>query len=84
MSQPRARIASQLGIALAIVLALVITGSTLFALRSLDNANLATRQEHLASEARLLADQLDTFHGSLKDNTQRLSGLFERRFDEDS
>ncbi|MCV9918207.1 methyl-accepting chemotaxis protein [Pseudomonas sp. BT-42-2] len=80
MSEPRARIASQLGIALAIVLALVITGSTLFALRSLDNANLATRQEHLASEARLLADQLDTFHGSLKDNTQRLSGLFERRF----
>ena len=71
MPQPRARIASQLGIALAIVLALVITGSTLFALRSLDNANLATRQEHLASEARLLADQLDTFHGSLKDNTQR-------------
>jgi len=80
MSQPRARIASQLGIALAIVLALVITGSTLFALRSLDDANLATRQAHLASEARLLADQLETFHGSLKDNTQRLSGLFERRF----
>ncbi|AUY34719.1 methyl-accepting chemotaxis protein [Pseudomonas soli] len=80
MSQPRARIASQLGIALAIVLALVITGSTLFALRSLDDANLTTRQAHLASEARLLADQLDTFHGSLKDNTQRLSGLFERRF----
>jgi len=80
MSQPRARIASQLGIALAIVLALVISGSTLFALRSLDDANLATRQAHLASEARLLADQLDTFHGSLKDNTQRLSGLFERRF----
>lgn len=80
MPQPRARIASQLGIALAIVLALVISGSTLFALRSLDDANLATRQAHLASEARLLADQLDTFHGSLKDNTQRLSGLFERRF----
>ncbi|MCG8295892.1 methyl-accepting chemotaxis protein [Pseudomonas entomophila] len=80
MSQPRARIASQLGVALAVVLALVITGSTLFALRSLDDANLTTRQAHLASEARLLADQLDTFHGSLKDNTQRLSGLFERRF----
>ena len=80
MSQPRARIASQLGIALAIVLALVITGSTLFALRSLDDANLTTRQAHLGSEARLLADQLDTFHGSLRDNTQRLSGLFERRF----
>ncbi|MDH4549557.1 methyl-accepting chemotaxis protein [Pseudomonas sp. BN607] len=80
MSQPRARIASQLGVALAIVLALVISGSTLFALRSLDDANLATRQAHLASEARLLADQLDTFHSSLKDNTQRLSGLFESRF----
>ena len=80
MPQSRARIASQLGLALAAVLAVVITGSTLFALRSLDNANLATRQEHLASEARLLSDQLDTFHTSLKDNTQRLSGLFERRF----
>ena len=32
MPTPRARIASQLGIALAIVLTLVITGSTLFAL----------------------------------------------------
>ncbi|MBA6130313.1 methyl-accepting chemotaxis protein [Pseudomonas juntendi] len=80
MSQPRARIASQLGVALAIVLALVISGSTLFALRSLDDANLATRQAHLGSEARLLADQLETFHSSLKDNTQRLSGLLERRF----
>ncbi|MBA1204071.1 methyl-accepting chemotaxis protein [Pseudomonas capeferrum] len=80
MPRPRALIASQLGIALAAVLAIAITGSTLFALRSLDHANLATRQAHLASEARLLADQLDTFHTSLKDNTQRLSGLFERRF----
>ena len=80
MPRPRARIASQLGIALAAVLALVITGSTLFALRSLDDANFATRERHLASEARLLADQLHTFHGSLKDNTQRLSGLFEERF----
>ncbi|CAG8869392.1 hypothetical protein PS627_03464 [Pseudomonas fluorescens] len=80
MSRSPARIASQLGVALAAVLAVVITGSTLFALRSLDSANLTTRQEHLASEARLLADQLDTFHTSLKDNTQRLSGLFERRF----
>lgn len=80
MSKPRARIASQLGVALAIVLALVITGSTLFALRALDDANFATRQQHLGSEARLLADQLATFHSSLKDNTQRLSGLFERRF----
>ncbi|MEJ5040954.1 methyl-accepting chemotaxis protein [Pseudomonas sp. B21-036] len=80
MSQPRARIASQLGIALAAVLAVVITGSTLFALRSLDSANLITRQEHLASEARLLADQLDTFHSTLRESTQRLSGLFEKRF----
>ncbi|MGC5699251.1 methyl-accepting chemotaxis protein [Pseudomonas sp. NFXW11] len=80
MSQPRARIASQLGLALALVLALVISGSTLFALRSLDSANLDTREEHLASEARLLADQLSTFHGSLRESTQRLSGLFENRF----
>ena len=80
MSQPRARIASQLGIALAAILAVVITGSTVFALRSLDSANLATREQHLASEARLLADQLSTFHGTLRDSTQRLSGLFEKRF----
>ncbi|MCO7609732.1 methyl-accepting chemotaxis protein [Pseudomonas chlororaphis] len=80
MSQPRARIASQLGLALALILALVISGSTLFALRSLDSANLDTREEHLASEARLLADQLNTFHGSLRESTQRLSGLFEKRF----
>ncbi len=80
MSQPRARIASQLGLALAVILAIVISGSTVFALRSLDTANLATREEHLASEARLLADQLSTFHGTLRENTQRLSGLFEKRF----
>ncbi len=80
MPSPRTHIASQLGVALAVVLAVVITGSTLFALHALNDANLETRQEHLLSEARLLADQLDTFHGSLKDNTQRLSGLFERRF----
>ena len=80
MSQPRARIASQLGLALAVILAVVITGSTLFALRSLDTANLATREEHLASEARLLADQLSTFHGTLRESTQRLAGLFEKRF----
>lgn len=80
MSQPRARIASQLGLALAAVLAVVVTGSTLFALRSLDHANVMTRQEHLASEARLLADQLSTFHGSLRESTQRLAGLFEKRF----
>ncbi|CAI8754705.1 methyl-accepting chemotaxis protein [Pseudomonas serboccidentalis] len=80
MSQPRARIASQLGFALAVILAIVISGSTVFALRSLDTANLATREEHLASEARLLADQLSTFHGTLRESTQRLSGLFEKRF----
>ena len=59
MSQPRARIASQLGLALAVILAVVISGSTVFALRSLDAANLDTREEHLASEARLLVDQLN-------------------------
>lgn len=80
MSQPRARIASQLGLALAVILAIVISGSTVFALRSLDAANLATREEHLGSEARLMADQLNTFHGSLRESTQRLSGLFEKRF----
>ena len=46
----------------------------------LDSANLDTREEHLASEARLLADQLSTFHGTLRESTQRLSGLFEKRF----
>lgn len=52
----------------------------MFALRSLDVANLATREEHLASGARLLADQLSTFHGTLREGTQRLSGQFEKRF----
>ena len=80
MSQSRARIASQLGLALAVILAVVISGSTVFALRSLDSANLDTREEHLASEARLLADQLNTFHSTLRESTQRLSGLFEKRF----
>jgi methyl-accepting chemotaxis protein len=82
MPQPRARIASQLGIALAVILAVVITGSTLFALRSLDSANLVIREEHMGSEARLLADQLNTFHSTLRDSTQRLAGLFEKRFSE--
>lgn len=80
MPQPRARIATQLGLALSVILAVVISGSTVFALRSLDSANLDTREEHLASEARLLADQLNTFHGTLRESTQRLSGLFEKRF----
>jgi methyl-accepting chemotaxis protein len=65
---------------LAVILAVVISGSTVFALRSLDSANLDTREEHLASEARLLADQLNTFHSTLRESTQRLSGLFEKRF----
>ena len=80
MSKPRARIATQLGIALAVILAVVISGSTLFALRSLDSSNLIIREEHMSSEARLLADQLTTFHSTLRDSTQRLSGLFEKRF----
>jgi methyl-accepting chemotaxis protein len=80
MRQPKARIATQLGIALAIILAVVISLSTAFALKSLDTANLQTREQHLTSEAQLLADQLETFHGTLRDSTQRLSGLFERRF----
>lgn len=80
MTSPRSRIAWQLATALALVLVLLISVSTLFALRSLSDANLATRQEHLGSEARLLADQLSTFHDSLRESTQRLAGLFERRF----
>jgi len=66
--------------ALAVILAVAIGGSTVFALRSLDAANLDTREEHLASEARLLADQLNTFHSTLRESTQRLTGLFEKRF----
>ena len=62
------------------ILAVVISGSTLFALRSLDASNLVIREEHMSSEARLLADQLNTFHSTLRDSTQRLSGLFEKRF----
>ncbi len=80
MSQPRSRIAWQLASALAVILVLLIGLSTLFALRSLSNATLATREEHLGSEARLLADQLSTFHDSLRESTQRLAGLFEQRF----
>ena len=52
----------------------------MFALRSLHAANLATRAEHLASEARFLADQRSTFHGTLRESTQRLGGLLEKRF----
>jgi methyl-accepting chemotaxis protein len=80
MTPPRSRIALQLAVALALMLVVLISLSTVFALRSLNNANLVTRAEHLGSEARLLADQLETFHGSLRDSTQRLAGLFEQRF----
>ncbi|SDG37077.1 Methyl-accepting chemotaxis protein [Pseudomonas seleniipraecipitans] len=80
MTQPRSRIAWQLATALAAMLVLLISVSTVFALRSLSSANLVTREEHLGSEARLLADQLTTFHSSLRESTQRLAGLFERRF----
>nr|WP_070887181.1 methyl-accepting chemotaxis protein [Pseudomonas argentinensis] len=80
MTPPRSRIAWQLATALAAMLVLLISVSTVFALRSLSSANLVTREEHLGSEARLLADQLSTFHESLRESTQRLAGLFERRF----
>lgn len=80
MTQPRSRIAWQLAMALAAMLVLLISISTIFALNSLSNANLVTREKHLGSEARLLADQLSTFHDSLRESTQRLAGLFERRF----
>ncbi|VXC85452.1 Methyl-accepting chemotaxis protein [Pseudomonas sp. 8Z] len=80
MNPPRSRIALQLAAALALILVLLISLSTLFALRSLNEANLSTRAKHLGSEASLLADQLETFHGSLRDSTQRLAGLFEQRF----
>ena len=72
MNQPRSRIAWQLATALAAMLVLLISVSTVFALRSLSSANLVTREEHLGSEARLLADQLSTFHESLRESTQRL------------
>ncbi|WP_277373229.1 methyl-accepting chemotaxis protein [Pseudomonas sp. AA-38] len=80
MQAPRSRIALQLAATLALVLVILIGVSTLFALRSLNEANLVTRERHLGSEAALLADQLETFHGSLRDSTQRLAGLFEQRF----
>lgn len=80
MNPPRSRIALQLATILALLLVLLISVSTLFALRSLNEANLVTREKHLGSEAGLLADQLETFHGSLRESTQRLAGLFEQRF----
>ena len=60
MNPPRSRIALQLAAMLALVLVLLISVSTLFALRSLNEANLVTREKHLGSEAGLLADQLET------------------------
>ncbi|UFQ97939.1 methyl-accepting chemotaxis protein [Pseudomonas wenzhouensis] len=80
MNPSRSRIALQLATILALLLVLLISVSTLFALRSLNEANLVTREKHLGSEAGLLADQLETFHGSLRESTQRLAGLFEQRF----
>lgn len=73
-------IAGQLALALTVILVVVITGSGLFALRSLASSTEESHRTHMASEARLLADQLRTFHSSLTTNTQRLAGLFERRF----
>ena len=80
MLQKRFGIAGQLALSLTLVLVLVISGSCLFALRSLSQANLETNRQHLASEARLLADQMQTFHASLKISTQRLASLFEDSF----
>ncbi|MCQ4316862.1 methyl-accepting chemotaxis protein [Stutzerimonas zhaodongensis] len=80
MSAPRSGIAGQLGLALSAVLAVVIAGSSLFALRSLAQSTELAHRQHLASEAQLLAGQLGSFHQSLKTTTQRLATLFERRF----
>jgi methyl-accepting chemotaxis protein len=80
MSAPRSGIAGQLGLALSAVLAVVIAGSSLFALRSLGQSTELAHRQHLASEAQLLAGQLASFHQSLKTTTQRLATLFERRF----
>jgi len=76
----RLGIAGQLGLALTAILAVVITGSSLFALRSLSQSTELAHRQHLESEAQLLADQLATFHSTLKTSTQRLATLFERRF----
>uniref|UniRef100_UPI0030DC08C7 methyl-accepting chemotaxis protein n=2 Tax=Pseudomonas sp. RL_15y_Pfl2_60 TaxID=3088709 RepID=UPI0030DC08C7 len=80
MNPSRSSITRQLALALAIVLTVLISLSTVFALRSLSDANVAIREEHLASESRLMADQLTTFNASLLESTQRLAGLFEKRF----
>jgi methyl-accepting chemotaxis protein len=78
--QKRFGIAGQLALSLTLVLVLVIGGSGLFALRSLSQANLETNRQHLASEARLLADQLQSFHAGLKISVQRVASLFEDSF----
>ena len=78
---PRRSIARQLALALSLVLIVVIAGSCLFALHALSVSIEGTQRKHLGSEARLLADQQQTFLGTLKVSTQRLANLFERRFD---
>lgn len=80
MSQPKSRIAWQLASTIALLLVVLIGASTLVSVRSLDNANFRTQQSHLTSEARLLAAQMETFFGSLRQNTLRLANLFEQRF----
>lgn len=82
MFATRSGIAGQLGLALSAVLAVVIAGSSLFALRSLGQSTELAHRQHLASEAQLLAGQLASFHQTLKISTQRLATLFERRFAE--
>ncbi len=77
----RSGIAGQLGLALSGVLAVVIAGSSLFALRSLGQSTELAHRQHLASEAQLLAGQLASFHQTLRTSTQRLATLFERRFE---
>ncbi len=78
----RSGIAGQLGAALSAVLVVVISASGLFALRSLSQSTEDAHRQHLASEAKLLADQLVTFQQSLRTSTLRLATLFERRFAE--
>lgn len=80
MNSPRSSITRQLALALATILLVLITASTLFALRSLTVGNLVTHTQHLSSEARLVTAQLETFYGSLRSSTQRLAGLFDQRF----
>jgi methyl-accepting chemotaxis protein len=78
--QKRFGIAGQLALSLTLVLVIVISGSCLFALRSLSAANLETNRQHLSSEGRLVADQLQSFNASQTISTQRLANLFEDRF----